>query len=409
MLIEKVNLNEIIDLDKSTEVTPIVEDFFYYFSKFNLERVLVITDEEVNTDIRVLNQLRALQKLTKDITVFRVKPNNNYTDDQKKTVLRKLLFKSLKNILYFPWFFFLVITHHLCLSIRTKAKQGIYNDHSYLLSEKIDTSDYTCVICNNLISASSVDSRSEVDYIYDIHELEVFRNRNKASVQRSFYIYLKEMEELKNKKNVITISTYIANTLSSMYHYGPDYITCIYNQNFSKIDVSSTIESNIKKYLLIYVGSVSIDRGIEDIVRLSFEYDILIIACNYKKDAIDYLEKNSNLNRLKIFKGMNYQSTLLKSIKEYQYPFFLILINPIHPSYRYALPNKFFQAQAVRCPIIVYDKTYLADIVKKYRCGMIYPNSRNTHFTIEIDANEYVSMKESMGIKIAKAIEAKKL
>lgn len=409
MLIEKINLNNLDFLIKGIEPVPIVEDFFTYFSEFNLERVLIVTDEDIDTDIRVLNQIIALQRATENITLLKVNPDNSYTDNQKKYILKKLYFKSLINLLYFPWFLILVIIHNPFLAFKTRAKQGIYNDHSYFLSDKIDTSNYTCVICNNLISASSIDSHNGVDYIYDIHELEVFRNRNKASIQRSFYVYLKEMEELKKKKNIITISKHISNILSNMYYYKLNNISCIYNRNFNNTEVLFNEKFNVNKHLLIYIGSISLDRGLEDIVRLSFEYDILIIACNYREEAIVYLEENSNLCRLKIFKGMDYQAILLESIEKYQHPYFLILINPTHPSYRYALPNKFFQAQAVGCPIIAYDKTYLADIIKIFGCGLVFPNTINTDFLNSIDEIQYARMKQSMKIKVAKAIENKKL
>lgn len=403
MLIEKINLHEISHLTTEKHVAPIVEDFFNYFSSFDLERVLIVTDEDVNTDIRVLNQLKALQRTTKNITIFKVKPDNDYKDSQKKDILRELHFKTLKSIMYLPWFLILIVIHHPFLAFRTKAKQGIYNDHSYFLTRKIDTSSYTCVICNNLISANSVDSYNEVDYIYDIHELEVFRNRNKASIQRSFYIYLREMEELGKRKNIITISRYIADTLSTMHNFKRSNIKVIYNRNFVNTNLLSDSNLNKHKYLLIYIGSISMDRGLEDIVRLSYRYDILIIACNYNEDAILYLKENSNLHRLTIFKGMNYQSILLKSIGQYQFPFFLILINPTHPSYRYALPNKFFQAQAVGCPIIVYDKTYLSSIVRKYGCGLIFSDITHIDFLDSINNIKYTIMKKSMkeGIDIA--------
>lgn len=409
MLIEEINFDSIIHLIKEKNTSPIIEDFSEYFSGFNLERVLLVTDEKIETDVRVLNQLIALRKKTKKITILRVLPNSDYTSTQKKSILKNLYLESLKKILYFPWFFILVMIHHPRLNFRTKAKQGIYNDHSYSLSEKIDTSGYTCVICNNLISASSIDIHDQVEYIYDIHELEVFRNRNKASVQRSFYIYLKEMQELNSRKNIITISSYLAKTLSNMYYYNSYKINCIYNRNFNNVKVPFNKNSYVDECLLIYVGNVSIDRGLEDIVRLSFKYDILVIACNYKEEAINYLEQNSNLNRLKIFKGMDYQGILSESIQQYRYPFFLILINPNHPSYRYALPNKFFQSQAIGCPIIAYDKTYLADIILEFKCGLIFSNKTDLNFLDGINEKSYISMKRSMEIDVGKAIEKKRL
>ncbi|WP_201512873.1 glycosyltransferase family protein [Psychrobacter alimentarius] len=409
MLIEEINFDSIVHLIKGKHQAPIVRDFSEYFSGFNLKRVLLVTDEDIETDIRVLNQLTALRKKTENITILRVMPNNNYTSIQKNKILKSLYLEALKKILYFPWFVILVMIHHPRLKFRTKAKQGIYNDHSYFLSEKIDTSCYTCVICNNLISASIVDSHDQVEYIYDIHELEVFRNRNKASIQRSFYIYLKEMKELRRKKNIITISKHIAKTLSKMYGYKIDKIHCIYNRNFNHPIALFNESTHEKKYLLIYVGSVSLDRGLEDIVRLSFEYDILVIACNYKEKAVNYLEENSNLNRLKIFKGMDYQVILSESIQQYQYPLFLILINPNYPSYRYALPNKFFQSQAIGCPIIAYEKTYLADIILEFKCGLIFSDNTDINFLNNIDEEIYVSMKTSMEIDIEEAINCKRL
>ena len=409
MLIEEINLDDISHIYEETETAAIVEDFFSYLIDFNLERVLIVTDEDVKTDIRVLNQLKALKKLTNNITILRVKPDNIYTESQKKKILKKLYWKALRNIIYFPWFIILVIIHHSSLAFRRKAKQGICNDHNYLLSKKIDTSGYTAVICNNLVSASIVNSYDHVDYIYDIHELEVFRNRNKSSIQRSFYIYLKEMEELKGRKNIITISKYLADTLSNMYHCKPDYIHCIYNQNFKNVKIIHNKKTNINKCLLIYIGNVSLDRGLEDIAKLSFEYDILVIACNYRKEAIVYLEENSDPNRLKIFKGMNYQSFLLEYIVHYQHPFFLILINPTHPSYRYALPNKFFQAQSLGCPIIVYEKTYLADIIENFGCGLVFTNKTGTNFLNDVTDIDYRNMKQSMEINVAQAIENKLL
>ena len=180
-------------------------------------------------------------------------------------------------------------------------------------------------------------------------------------------------------------------------------------QNFNKIKVEPRKNYGVNTYLLIYVGNISLDRGLEDIVRLSFEYDILIIACNYREEAIGYLEENGNFSRLRIFKGMDYQPILLENIEKYQYPFFLILINPNHPSYRYALPNKFFQAQAVECPIIAYDETYLADVIDKYGCGLVFSDVSDTSFLNIVSEMQYTKMKQSMSVKVAKAIENKEL
>ncbi|MDO5769427.1 MAG: hypothetical protein Q4P13_07980, partial [Psychrobacter sp.] len=218
---------------------------------------------------------------------------------------------------------------------------------------------------------------------------------------------LNELKKIKKNHNIITISNLNAKKLSIMYLVNTSRITCIYNQNFSK---KLILKDCIKEEpLLIYIGSVALDRGIEDIIKLSYQYHILIIACNYKIEAIKYLEENCFQDNLTIYKGMNYEKLLIKKVEEYRYPFFIILINPTHPSYRYALPNKFFQAQAIGCPIIAYDRTYLGSIILKYKCGLIYPQVSTKKFRIEVDMDEYVAMKDAMVNKLELAISNEKL
>lgn len=407
MLTKKYSFYELEFLLNDKSNPPITENFYQYFLQFNLVRVLVVTDEDINTDLRVINQITALSRITKEITLVEIKPDNYYCDSQKKSVLTKLHLLALYHCLWFPWFLMLVLINHPKLRLSTKAKQGIVNDHSYLLSKKIPTKGYTCVICNNLISISNIDIHNNIDYIYDIHELEVFRNRNTASVQRAYYIYLNEMKRVRNTQNLITISNFNAKKLSRMYFIDRSRIKCIYNQNFCQKVVATNFIKD--EPLLIYIGSVSLDRGLKDITKLSFKYNILVIACNYKVEAIAYLENNCDNNHLTIFKGMDYQDLLISKIKEYRYPFFLILISPTHPSYRYALPNKFFQAQAIGCPIIAYNNTYLGNIINKYGCGLLYTQSSNKGFEIKISESQYLSMQKSMLNNLEKAIDNQQL
>ena len=105
-----------------------------------------------------------------------------------------------------------------------------------------------------------------------------------------------------------------------------------------------------------------------------------------------------------IVKGMDYYALLQDKVSQYRYPLFLILINPIHPSYRYALPNKFFQAQALGCPIIAYENTYLAEIIEEFGCGLTLLQSSVKNFEIKIDQDEYFEMKKSIIGKVGQAI-----
>ncbi len=389
-----------------TSPTPIVGQFFKYFSKFDATKVLVVTDENIETDLRVMNQIFALHQLSQNITVLQVKPNESYNDKEQTTIKSKLYATSLRFGYLLPRFLLLVNKYFKQLPLRRKAKQGIYNDHSYLVSQNIDTKGYTLVICNNLISANAVNVHKGVEYIYDIHEFELFRNRKTQSVERSFYIYLREKQIFNRGMNLITISQRNVKVLSNIYHIPEEKITCIYNQNF--IDTCITPNKTADKTdLLIYIGNVNMDRGLKDITLLTNEYDVLIIACTYNEEALAYLSANSNKRNLILFKGINYQEFLFDIVKKYKRSYSLMLINPINPSYRNALPNKFFQAQALGLPIVVYEDTYLAKIVKGYQCGIIYTNPNNK--IKNIPDKEYSKMRKAMINNLKAAINQKVL
>lgn len=392
-------------IDKHKSSAPIIDEFTNYFKQFNTGNVLIVTDEDIAGDLRVLNQLAALMTLSAQITVYRVEPSHITDESLKKTILDKLKQSALKQSYLFPRFFGLIRKYATNLPWRQKAKQGICNDHDYLVSTKIDTHDYSLVVCNNLIAINAVQRVSGVQYVYDMHEFELFRNRKKPSVQRSFYNFLTEREILHSLQHVIAISEQHRRFLIEVYQIPKSHVTCIYNQNFehvSKVDNSSAKEQE----LLVYIGNVNKNRGLHDIIRLSYKHHVLVIACTYDNNSLLYLQEHACSGHLVLFKGLDYHEFLQQQLANYQKAYFLILINPESLSYRYALPNKFFQAQALGLPIIAYDHTYLAQLIKNYRCGLIYSDLDDDGLS-NITMQQYQAMSVSMSTSIHQAISKK--
>lgn len=392
--------------DKHKSSTPIIGEFANYFKQFNTNAVLLVTDEDIAGDLRVLNQLAALMTLSAQITVYRVEPSHITDERLKKTILDKLKQSALKQSYLFPRFFGLIRKYATNLPWRQKAKQGICNDHDYLVSTKIDTHNYSLVVCNNLIAINAVQRVSGVQYVYDMHEFELFRNRKKPSVQRSFYNFLTEREILHSLQHVIAISEQHRRFLIEVYQIPKSHVTCIYNQNFehvSKVDNSSAKEQE----LLVYIGNVNKNRGLQDIIQLSYKHHVLVIACTYDDESLRYLQEHTRSDYLMLFKGLDYHEFLQQQLKNYRKPYFLILINPETLSYRDALPNKFFQAQALGLPIIVYDYTYLAQLVKTYRCGLIYAADLDGEGFSDISMQQYRAMSLAMTTSVQQAISKK--
>ena len=121
----------------------IIRDFRQYFSQFNTQKVLVITDEDIISDLRVQNQITALSLLSHDITILKVEPKNHYSEQQKKQFKRKIALRALKNFWRFPRFFVLFKGLAPKIFLRQKPKQGIYNDNCHFLANKIKTNEYT--------------------------------------------------------------------------------------------------------------------------------------------------------------------------------------------------------------------------------------------------------------------------
>lgn len=361
-----------IDENISTNNTPIVNDFEQYFSRFNTKKVLILTDEDIESDLRVQSQILALKRLTKDITLMHIGLANSYSEKQKNVLKRKIYINLFKNIFLLPRFIYVAKIMMSNLALRTKAKQGIFNDNNHFLFDGIDTKDYSLVVCNNLITARAIKLCKQTNYIYDSHELEVFRNRKKQSLERSFHVYLQERKIIKKIKNIMTISRRNASLLSKIHGIDIKNFDIIYNQNFEKKHIFLDGKEEISR-LFVYIGRVEKNRGLNDIIFLTQQgFKVLLIACNYEVEDLEYVIRNCNQDNLVLFKGMNYQEFLLDNVRLYSQVYFLTLIAKNSVSYQNALPNKFFQAHALGLPIIAYNDTYLSDILEKYACGLLF-------------------------------------
>lgn len=378
---------------------PIASDYLEYFSRYDATNVLILTDENIDGDLRVLHQVFALRKISKNLRVLYVQPQNSYSYTEKKWIELQTLKTNIKNLLLLLNFLSIIKKHRIQLPWTAKSKQGLYHDNEFLIKVGIDVSQYSMVVLNNLISVNAINFKQEDShkYVYDIHEFEVFRNRKTQSLQRSFLLYIREREVLSKIDKCLTISHNNIHLLCELYNIPSNKISCIYNRNFNSIDLNLhkkfTEKQKNNSILLIYIGNVNFSRGLDIISKLSHDYNILIIACTHNDDAVDFVKNTGNQDNIFLHLGMNYDDVLLKLIDQHLYCYFLIPIHDGNFSYKNALPNKFFQAQALGLPIIVLPDTYLESLVKKYQIGLILDNNMDIR-TVSWDG--YITMCQSM-------------
>lgn len=378
---------------------PIVSDYLGYFSRYDTTNVVVLTDENIDGDLRVLHQIFALRKISDNLKVLYVQPQNGYSYQEKVSITLQILKVIAKNLSSLPYFLSIAKKYKLRLPWSIKFKQGLYHDNDYLIKKGIDVSQYSMVVLNNIISVNAINFKQEDShkYVYDMHEFEVFRNRKTQSLQRSFLLYIREREVLSKIDKCITISHNNIRLLCELYNIFPNKISCIYNRNFNFIDLNFhkkfTEKQKNNSILLIYIGNINFSRGLDIISKLSHDYNILIIACTHNDDAVDFVKNTGNQDNIFLHLGMNYDDVLLKLIDQYLYCYFLIPIHDGNFSYKNALPNKFFQAQALGLPIVVLPDTYLESLVKKYQIGLILDNNMGIR---TVSWHGYITMCQSM-------------
>lgn len=223
-------------------------------------------------------------------------------------------------------------------------------------------------------AASSLGAR----LIYDSHELEMHRNAN-----YSRYAWHRrgrmERRHIKRTDLVITVSDSIADHLRDVYRIprpqvilnAPPYRSADLSTDVS---VRRTLDLPPKTPLAIYVGGVTINRGIEMCVRALVHYPELHFATvgpRRKQNEIELLE-------LADHEGVSDRFHMIDAVaSDAVVPFVrdadvsVLPIQNVCLSYYYCMPNKLFESVIGGLPVAVADLVELRRFVERYRCGVI--------------------------------------
>ena len=216
--------------------------------------------------------------------------------------------------------------------------------------------------------------------IYDAHEYEIHRNPPLPLHMKKYVKYI-EGRGIKNADFSITCGELIGEELRELY--GVNNMEIIYNapriSHLKGCDIKQQLKLDESTPLVVYVGKVTIGRGIEEIMpvinHMSNVHYACVGPCDEKiaKKMLNLAAKHGIENRFHLVPPVHFDN-VVSFIKTADLG--IINIMPITRSYYYAMPNKLFELGFARVPILINDLAEAAAVVRNYNLGEVY-DSKN--------------------------------
>ena len=216
-----------------------------------------------------------------------------------------------------------------------------------------------------------------VKLIYDAHELEVHRNTKTGPIDKWLRFYL-ERKNIKQCDAVVTVCDSIADHLAR--EYAIKRPTVVMNAPDaegglpSDTDLRTGLSLSRDTPLAVYVGRITVGRGIEQIVEaLQYlpEYHLALVGPVNKptvEEAAKTAEALGVANRLHVVPpvppGMIVSFISTGDIS-------VVPIQNVCLSYYYCLPNKLLESAIARLPVVVSNLPELKRFVEISKSGVV--------------------------------------
>ncbi len=387
-------------------------------------KIGVIVDNDLNSDIRVLREIKLLQKVGYEVVALCFSFNKkNYSPIENLKVVRIDIEKSKKNKLYF--------LYHLL--------PGYKNLWSSNIAKFIDGEDLDALHVHDLYMALSAKkgiekSKKDIPFSLDLHENypTAIKSYNwTKGLIRSRLVMAEKWEKLegpylKMANHIIVLSEDFKLDLSKKHNLKKEKFFIIPNVpelNLMSREAKSSIPQNILNFknsddvLFFYFGVIGQRRGIfetleafQNVVKKNDNCKLLLIGPidNADKEAFHELSKGL------VEKGkMLYEPWInLKDLPVYLdfvdvglAPF---LKNPQHES---GIANKIFQYMYGEIPVLASNCKPQQDLLEKEKAGLIFSSSKEQEQMIlklaedqnlrnELGKNGFTAVKEKYNIDL---------
>ena len=228
-----------------------------------------------------------------------------------------------------------------------------------------------------LLAGKRIKAQTGAKLIYDSHELEVGRNGNFSWYSR----FTRENVEgylIKSADAVITVSDSIAEFLAELYEIKCPIV--IHNTRImpelreDAADVRSQIGLDPQTPLALYVGGITITRGVENCVRALAHAPTLHLACIGTRYAPVEKTILADAERL----GIRDRLHLIDPVPHDEVTSFvrtgdisLIAIQDVCLSYRFCFPNKLLESLLSSLPVVVSGLVELERMIDRTHAGVV--------------------------------------
>lgn len=232
---------------------------------------------------------------------------------------------------------------------------------------------------NTLVPAMIASKILGVPYVYDSHELWTKRN---VRVDRILAPYVEQLIEalgIIRAAGVITVSPSIASWLQERYKLG-QMPSLVRNIPLPKKDGPGQLRQlaglSENDTILSYSGGITTGRGLEEAVDClaTLPDDVHLVMLGYGDRAyIASLMERANLrgvdDRVHLV-GPVGPSDVSSALSDADVA--LVAIEPTVLSYRFALPNKLFEALHGGIPVVCTDLPDMKEVVEAYGAGEVF-------------------------------------
>ena len=237
---------------------------------------------------------------------------------------------------------------------------------------KQDCDVYHCHEPSSLFVSAILKVLKRKRLIYDAHEYYpslIAENSLFPDFVRPLVRFLADIEEkilIRFADVVITVDEILA--LKYRKHHNNVYII----SNYPRLELFKPDDLNSENGGIIYVGGLSRDRGIYQMIEVANKTNVkLICVGNFtdelnKKEITDFLEENPSKNV--VFAGHLSHPKVVEYINMSRLG--LILHQPI-PRYIHAVSIKLFEYMACGKPVVASNFPEIAKVVKEADCGIL--------------------------------------
>ena len=223
-----------------------------------------------------------------------------------------------------------------------------------------------------------------VPYIYDAHEIVPFRARQTGAL-RMLLEFGWERALVRNCTQCHVVNRPMRRFYRHLY--GAANFRISPNDFFAERDLP--IDPSGRR-TIVYVGAMGRHRGLEHMASLARQQDAGLLCFTADAKAQEAALLGGEVHGID-----GYEEILVRAVSG-QAPYFWCCFDTGVLSYRYSLPNKFFQAVALGIPIIAAQGSYLGRLATRYGFGAVI-ESRSSQAADDLwSARSYAACMRSM-------------